>query len=401
MIRNNFLWNKGQILFFNISLTLVLLAKPLSLCAQDGFTALEQQQISIETVGLFERSDAFSIDFAMLKPTDYSFPLPVGKAKKGKDYALEIDTRHGDAVKAMFAGTVRISRNHDKYGNVIVVRHDNGLETMYAHNAQNLVKVGDRVKAGQTLAIVGGEGGRYYCEFAIMVNGSRINPETLIGILSQRLYRNTVVFKNMGKGRVDVSVVSVPGKNKENEKVFARMEVPENPFGKEGKFTIDFANMSDKDWCYPLQGAKVISPYGRRDGRAHTGVDLKTKPNDDVLAAFSGVVVFSGRYSGYGNFIRIKHYNGLETCYSHNSKNLVKVGDRVTPGQKIALTGRTGRATTEHLHFETRINGQYFDPGKIFNHASHSVRQDALTFTKKGSYVNITSGRNSATKGKK
>ena len=62
---------------------------------------------------------------------------------KGND--LEIETKKGDAVKAMFDGTVRLSTYISGHGNVIVVRHHNGLETVYAHNAQNLVKVGQDI----------------------------------------------------------------------------------------------------------------------------------------------------------------------------------------------------------------------------------------------------------------
>lgn len=385
-------------------LKLILMLMPLSVLAKDGFTALEQQQISIQTAGLFSRSDAFTVDLAALRAGDYAFPLPVGKAKHGKDYTIEIETRKGDAVMAMFGGTVRLSRNHRQYGNVIVVRHDNGLETMYAHNAQNMVNTGDRVKAGQTIAIVGGEDGRHYCEFAIMVNGSRINPEIIIGLNSHKLHRNTILCKKQDQdGRVDISVIPAADKGSNGNKTPERKENPAdiNPFAGSDKFTVDFSNMSIKDWCYPLQNAKVISPYGRRGKRSHSGVDIKTKPNDNILAAFDGIVTFSGKYSGYGNLVRIKHYNGLETYYSHNSKNLVKAGDRVKAGHVIALTGRTGRATTEHLHFEVRINGQHFDPAKIFDHLNHSVRQEAVTFTKKGNRVSISSDKKYMAKGKK
>ena len=137
-------------------------------------------------------------------------------------------------------------------------------------------------------------------------------------------------------------------------------------------------------WCYPLPGAKVISPYGARGGRNHSGTDLKTKPNDNILAAFDGEVVFSGNYYGYGNLVRIKHANGLETYYSHNSKNLVKQGDHVRAGDVIALTGRTGRATTEHLHFETRLNGQHVNSNRFFDHTTHQLRADAFQNTKDG-----------------
>ena len=139
-----------------------------------------------------------------------------------------------------------------------------------------------------------------------------------------------------------------------------------------------------QNWCYPLPGAKVISPYGSRGGRTHSGTDLKTKPNDNILAAFDGEVVFSGQYYGYGNLIRIKHANGLETYYSHNSKNLVKEGDHVKAGDVIALTGRTGRATTEHLHFETRINGKHVNSTRFFDHATHQLRTDAFRKTGEG-----------------
>ena len=102
------------------------------------------------------------------------------------------------------------------------------------------------------------------------------------------------------------------------------------------------------------------------------------RANDDIRAAFDGEVVFSGRFAGYGNLIRIRHDNGLETYYSHNSKNLVKVGDNVKAGQIIALTGQTGRATTPHLHFETRIGGKPVNPNTYFDHQSHTIRPEAF-----------------------
>jgi murein DD-endopeptidase MepM/ murein hydrolase activator NlpD len=137
-------------------------------------------------------------------------------------------------------------------------------------------------------------------------------------------------------------------------------------------------------WYFPLPGAKVISPYGQRDGRSHTGVDLKTKAKDKIYAAFDGEVVFSNNFSGYGNRVRIKHANGLETYYAHNSKNLVKQGERVRAGQAIALTGQTGSASTPHLHFETRVDGKPRNPGIYFDLANGSLRQNAFRRTKNG-----------------
>lgn len=348
---------KRRHLFLSMVLTLTL-----SACAQTKFTALEQQQISIQDPTLFEQYEAFTVDFGAMRDKDYSFPLPVGKAKMGTDNNVEIETTKGDAVKAMFSGVVRLSKNISSFGNVIVVRHDNGLETVYGNNAENLVKSGDHVKAGQTIAIVGGSNGRYYCDFAIMVNGSRINPETIISLESHRLRKQTLLYEKTSSWKVKISVLRGPRLEENN-------------------------TAASQWWCYPLAGAKVISGYGRRGGRSHSGVDLKTKPNDEIRAAFDGEVVFSAKYSGYGNLIRILHGNGLETYYSHNSKNLVKVGDKVKAGDVIALTGRTGRATTEHLHFETRINGKAYDPSRYFDHQKHTIREKAFHKTRNGYVV--------------
>lgn len=149
--------------------------------------------------------------------------------------------------------------------------------------------------------------------------------------------------------------------------------------------TIDLGQYGEEEWCYPLEGSKVISPFG--GSRRHSGVDIKTRPNDDIKAVFDGVVRFSQPYYGYGNVIVIRHANGLETLYSHNSKNLVKVGDRVKAGDIIALTGRTGRATTEHCHFEVRVNGKIVNPGMLFDFQNRTLKTDLLGFNKFGKSV--------------
>ena len=350
--------------------------------ANNTFTAAEQQQISIATPDLFSRSNAISIDLGILNDNEYSFPLPVGKAELTDNrQALNIKTKEGDVVKAMFAGVVRLSRNVNGYGNVIVIRHDNGLETVYANNAQNLVKVGQKVSAGRSIAIVGSEGGKTYCKFSIMVNGGRINPETVLEVRSHKLRKQTLLCTKNGR-YVDVAVKDGNKANK-NKKSKKNDIDPENPFENANTFKLNLADMEKEQWAYPLPGSHVISPYG--GARHHSGVDIKTKPNDNILAAFDGVVTMSGPFSGYGNCIRIKHKYGFETLYSHQSKNFVKPGDRVKAGQVIGLTGRTGRATTEHLHFEVFFQGRRMNPAVVFDHANKSLQQVTLTLSKNGS----------------
>lgn len=369
--------------------------------AKNEFTAAEQQQVSIATPGLFAQSQAFNVDFEIFRAKEYSFPLPVGKASLiNGNSVMRISTAKGDAVKAMFDGYVRLSCKTESMGNVIVIRHDNGLETVYANNAENLVKVGQSIDAGQTIAIVGSREGETYCDFSIMVNGARINPETIIELKSHKLRRQTVQFRKEGN-RIGIKViggkdssVSKNDKNDRNNKETNKksgssrgdhamtLDPDEvyDPFTITNTFRLDLEKIEEKAWAYPLPDARVISPYG--GARRHSGVDLKTKPNDEIYAAFDGEVVASGPYYGYGNCIRIKHAYGLETLYSHQSKNMVKKGDKVKAGQVIGLTGRTGRATTEHLHFEVSFGGKRLDPAIIFDHSNHKLKAATLHLTK-------------------
>lgn len=366
--------------------------------AKNEFTSAEQQQVNIATPGLFAQSQAFNVDFEIFRAKEYSFPLPVGKASLiNGNSVMRISTAKGDAVKAMFDGYVRLSRKTESMGNVIVIRHDNGLETVYANNAENLVKVGQHVDAGQTIAIVGTRDGETYCDFSIMVNGARINPETIIELKSHKLRRQTVQFRKEGN-RIGIKVIggkdSSVSKNDRHDKeardksgsqagdntMTLDPDEVNDPFTITNTFLLDLEKIEEKAWAYPLPDARVISPYG--GARRHSGVDLKTKANDEIFAAFDGEVVASGPYFGYGNCIRIKHAYGLETLYSHQSKNMVKKGDKVKAGQVIGLTGRTGRATTEHLHFEVSFDGKRLDPAIIFDHSNHKLKAAILHLTK-------------------
>src|SRR5215831_20276776 len=108
---------------------------------------------------------------------------------------------------------------------------------------------------------------------------------------------------------------------------------------------------------WPVQG-KVTSRFGPRGFfHLHRGVDIKAPRGTPVHAAAAGTVAFSGRQSSYGRVIKIDHPNGLRTIYAHNSSNFVTVGERVKAGEVIGAVGQTGRATTNHLHFEVRSDG--------------------------------------------
>lgn len=158
-------------------------------------------------------------------------------------------------------------------------------------------------------------------------------------------------------------------------------------FANSNKLVWNLDSIGKDKYAFPLPGAKVISGYGTHHRRSHSGVDIKTCAKDTIRCAFDGVVRLSKAYGGYGNVVVVRHGNGLETIYSHNFTNFVKVGDQLKAGQPIGLTGRTGRATTEHLHFETRVNGQHFNPNLIFDMKAGKLLNGTVKCVKKGASV--------------
>lgn len=118
----------------------------------------------------------------------------------------------------------------------------------------------------------------------------------------------------------------------------------------------------------PISGGRVSSNFGRRSAPMkgastnHAGIDWATPVGTAVMASSGGVVTRAGWGSGYGYVVYIQHEDGKETRYGHLSKVLVRVGQKVSQGQKIALSGNTGRSTGPHLHFEIRVNGQAVNP---------------------------------------
>ena len=153
-------------------------------------------------------------------------------------------------------------------------------------------------------------------------------------------------------------------------------------FNKNTTYVLPLINTeTDHNFVFPYKG-KVISPFGYRGRRVHAGTDIKLNLNDEVYCAFDGEVRMAKRYSGYGNLVVIRHKNGLETCYGHLNSIKVKVNQEVKAGDLIGLGGRTGRASTTHLHFETRFLGDAFNSSKLLDYDNFSLKSDTLVIDK-------------------
>jgi len=158
-----------------------------------------------------------------------------------------------------------------------------------------------------------------------------------------------------------------------------------DPFGGAERIEIDLDALA-RDFYYPHPG-NVTSGYGQRGRAMHTGVDLQAAVGDTIRAALAGTVRMSAAYAGYGNVVVVRHPCGLETVYAHHTANLVRQGEQVRAGDPIGMAGRTGRATGVHLHFETRVAGEHFDPRLMIDTERRTIRRGTLTLARSGGRV--------------
>ena len=137
--------------------------------------------------------------------------------------------------------------------------------------------------------------------------------------------------------------------------------------------------------------APLGSRYGVRDHRLHRGVDVSVIKDEPVVAAFPGTVTIS-KYNegGYGHYVLVEHANGLSTLYGHLSERLVKVGEKVLPGDIVGLAGNTGRSSGAHLHFEIRYGDINIDPETIVDFPNWELKPGVNKISKK----KITSAHN-------
>ena len=137
-----------------------------------------------------------------------------------------------------------------------------------------------------------------------------------------------------------------------------------------------FDTSAHRTWHFPILNdtSYVTSSFGQRHYRWHYGTDLKLNTGDTVVAAFDGIVrIRSYDPRGYGYYVLVRHYNGLETLYGHLSAQLVEVGQEVAAGQTLGLGGSTGRSSGPHLHYEVRFQGNAINPEELYDFPTRSL----------------------------
>lgn len=161
-----------------------------------------------------------------------------------------------------------------------------------------------------------------------------------------------------------------------------------NPYNIDLTKKPDTTFISLSGYIHPVPG-RITSNFGFRRWRWHYGTDLKLQVGDSVHCAFSGMIRIAKKSRTFGNYVVIRHDNGLETIYGHLSKILVNVNQRIKAGDVLGLGGNTGRSTGPHLHYEVRYLGNSINPLDIINVAEGKVISDSLFLCRRNfEYIN-------------
>ena len=136
----------------------------------------------------------------------------------------------------------------------------------------------------------------------------------------------------------------------------------------------------------PIRGY-ITSKFGPRKYRYHYGTDIKLQTGDSVYNSWDGqvrIVRFDPK--GYGNFVVVRHPNGLETVYAHLSRVLVEENEHIVAGEVIGLGGSTGRSTGPHLHYEIRYLGNALNTELMVDYQNFCMRDSLYTIQKHSTF---------------
>lgn len=184
-----------------------------------------------------------------------------------------------------------------------------------------------------------------------------VEPNTIIKNTNEL---NTGISKLQSQGKAGQKLVLkeivLENSNIKSSKVLSEKTITQAESKVILKGTKSTASVNKTILATPSRGS-VSSAFGARWGKMHEGLDIAANLGSPIYAALDGTVSYAGWSDGYGNLIKLKHEDGIETYYGHCSKLLVSIGEKVDEGEKIGEVGSTGRSTGPHLHFEVRVNG--------------------------------------------
>ncbi len=265
---------------------------------------------------------------------------------------------------------------------------EEAIEMVTKETAKNTVY---EVQPGDTLSVIANSNGLYVADVVALNEGLSENtvlhpgdqiiitvpePELTVTTIEESTYEedyfaevqyidndewyttDTVVRQEPVAGHHEVTALVT----KENGKETGREIIAETVMAEPVPEIIERGTQTPPTYIKPLSGGRFSSGFKWRWGRQHKGVDWATPVGTSIFASCGGTVTQAGWFSSYGNCVTIRHPDGNQTRYAHLSRVLVSVGQSVEQGERIALSGNTGRSTGPHLHFEIIVNGSQVDP---------------------------------------
>ena len=302
-----------------------------------------------------------------------------------------------DGLKEMFFGE-RVEISEAYVSASLITSVEEAADQITKESAKNEIY---EVKSGDTLSTIANNHGLYVKDVLKLNSGLSENtmlqigdeiiitvpqPELTVMTVEQSTYEEayhgevqyidvddwyttkTEVVQEAVEGTHRVTAMITKRNGTEESREIVNEEILQEPVCK----IVKRGTKTPPTFIKPLSGGRQTSGYGRRKAPTkgastnHRAIDWATPTGTAIWASSGGTVSVAGWQSGYGYVVYINHPDGKQTRYGHLSKILVSTGQKVKQGQKIALSGNTGRSTGPHLHFELRVNGTPVNPYNYF-----------------------------------
>ena len=315
-----------------------------------------------------EANEYEEIGFTLgIKSIDFNENVEVVKTYVDKDEISTLDAAIAEVTKEKETSKIYVVESGDTIG---LVAQKNGLSvdellemnSSTLENENSMLHVGDELKVTSPepeLSILKTEekyfADYYDAEVQYIDNDDWYTTEQKVLQEPEKGYRKMIAditYKNDEQVRVDIVYENI-----------VKEAIPK---------IVERGTKTPPTYIYPVSG-RVSSSFGRRKAPKkgastyHKGMDFAVPTGTAIRATSGGVVTKAGWGSGYGYVVYIKHPDGKESRYGHCSKVLVKAGQSVKQGEKIALSGNTGISTGPHLHFEILDGGSQVNPLKYLN----------------------------------
>ncbi|MFT3984594.1 MAG: M23 family metallopeptidase [Lachnospiraceae bacterium] len=343
----------------------------------DELNNMQQEIPLMPEAGAFQRVEQY-YDEALKQDTE-AFEFGVTNLDFGENVEVVQAYVDGDQISTLEEAIELVTKDQEKSKiyevesgdslSVIAQKNDTTIDQIIAMNKETIpdenatIRVGDEIKVTvpePELSVVRTEQVYYEEEY----------DEEIQYIDNDAWYTTDTVVRQEPMAGFRKVVADITYRNDEEED---RSIVYEDVVSQAVAKIVERGTKTPPTYLKPVSGGRLSSGFGKRSAPVkgastyHKGIDWAVPIGTSVSASSGGQVIRAGWGSGYGYCVYIRHPDGKVTRYGHLSKVLVKTGQTVKQGEKIALSGNTGKSSGPHLHFEILVNGTQVNPLNYLN----------------------------------